>query len=142
MTALEQAQNLWTNLLALGARRLAVLGLMGLSTMAVLVLGAYYVSRPTSEVLYSGLDRQDVASIGSALKEAGIPFDVAADGASVTVPVGQTAMARMTLAEKGLPHSNSVGNEREPQRGCRQMGCGRKEVEQVDDRRGTSATRT
>jgi flagellar M-ring protein FliF len=111
MTALEQAQNLWTNLLALGARRLAVLGLMGLSTMAVLVLGAYYVSRPTSEVLYSGLDRQDVASIGSALKEAGIPFDVAADGASVTVPVGQTAMARMTLAEKGLPHSNSVGNE-------------------------------
>jgi flagellar M-ring protein FliF len=27
------------------------------------------------------------------------------------VPVGQTAMARMTLAEKGLPHSSSVGNE-------------------------------
>jgi flagellar M-ring protein FliF len=111
MTALEQAQNLWTNLLALGARRLAVLGLMGLSTIAVLVLGGYYVSRPTSEVLYSGLDRQDVAGIGSALKEAGIPFDVTADGGSVTVPVGQTAMARMTLAEKGLPHSNSVGNE-------------------------------
>ena len=37
---------------------------------------------------------------------------------------------------------DSVGNEREPQRGCRQMGCRRKEVEQVDDRRGTSATRT
>jgi flagellar M-ring protein FliF len=111
MTALEQAQNLWTNLLALGARRLAVLGLMGLSTVAVLVLGGYYLSRPSSEVLYSGLDRQDVAGIGSALKESGIPFDVAADGASVTVPVGQTAMARMILAEKGLPHSNSVGNE-------------------------------
>jgi flagellar M-ring protein FliF len=111
MTALEQAQNLWTNLLALGARRLAVLGLMGFSTIAVLVLGGYYLSRPTTEVLYSGLDRQDVASIGSALKEAGIPFDVTADGASVSVAVGQTAMARMTLAEKGLPHSNSVGNE-------------------------------
>ena len=27
------------------------------------------------------------------------------------VPVGQAALARMTLAEKGLPHSGSVGNE-------------------------------
>jgi flagellar M-ring protein FliF len=111
MTAWEQAQHLWNNLLALGARRLAVLGVMGFSIVAVTVLGGYYLSRPTTEVLYSGLDRQDVASIGSALKEAGIPFDVSADGTSVTVPVGQTAMARMTLAEKGLPHSNSVGNE-------------------------------
>jgi flagellar M-ring protein FliF len=111
MAAWEQAQHLWNNLLALGARRLAVLGVMGLSVFAVMVLAGYYLSRPTTEVLYSGLDRQDVAGIGSALKEAGIPFDVSADGASVVVPVGQTAMARMTLAEKGLPHSNSVGNE-------------------------------
>jgi flagellar M-ring protein FliF len=111
MAAWEQAQHLWNNLLALGARRLAVLGIMGFSIVAVTVLGGYYLSRPTSEVLYSGLDRQDVAGIGSALKEAGIPFDVTTDGTSVTVPVGQTALARMTLAEKGLPHSNSVGNE-------------------------------
>ena len=96
MAAWEQAQQLLNNLLALGARRLAVLGMMGFSIVAVMVLGGYYVSRPTSEVLYSGLDRQDVASIGSALKEAGIPFDVSIDGATVTVPVGQTAMARMT----------------------------------------------
>src|ERR1019366_1847363 len=41
----------------------------------------------------------------------GISFDVSADGATVLVAVGQTAQARMTLAEKGLPHSGSVGNE-------------------------------
>jgi flagellar M-ring protein FliF len=111
MTAWEQAQRLWTNLLALGTRRLAVLGMMGLSIFAVTGLGGYYLSRPTTELLYSGLDREDVAGIGSALKEAGIAFDVSADGASVMVPVGQTATARMTLAEKGLPHSSSVGNE-------------------------------
>jgi flagellar M-ring protein FliF len=111
MAAWEQAQHLWNNLLALGARRLAVLGMMGFSIVAVTVLGGYYLSRPTTEVLYSGLDREDVAGIGSALKEVGIPFDVSADGASVTVPVGQSALARMTLAEKGLPHSSSVGNE-------------------------------
>jgi flagellar M-ring protein FliF len=111
MTALEQAKRLWTNLLALGPRRLAVLGMMGLSIFAVTVLGGYYLSRPTMELLYSGLDREDVASIGSALRDVGVSFDVSADGASVMVPVGQTAMARMTLAEKGLPHSSSVGNE-------------------------------
>src|SRR3984957_180030 len=111
MAAWEQAQQLWNNLLALGARRLAVLGLMGFSVVAVMVLGGYFLSRPTSETLYSGLDRQDVGGIGSALKEAGIPFDVSIDGGTVTVPVGQTALARMTLAEKGLPHSNNVGNE-------------------------------
>ncbi|WP_158815830.1 flagellar basal-body MS-ring/collar protein FliF [Methylocapsa sp. S129] len=111
MAAWEQAQRLWNNLLALGARRLAVLGMMGFSIVAATVFGGYYLSRPTMETLYSGLDRQDVAGIGSALKEAGIPFDVSTDGASVVVPVGQSAMARMTLAEKGLPHSSSVGNE-------------------------------
>lgn len=111
MAAWEQAQHLLNNLLALGARRLAVLGMMGFSIVAVVILGGYYLSRPTTEVLYSGLDREDVAGIGSALKEVGIPFDVSTDGASVTVPVGQSALARMTLAEKGLPHSTSVGNE-------------------------------
>ena len=37
------------------------------------------------ETLYSGLDRDDVVGIGSALREAGIPFDVNADGATVLV---------------------------------------------------------
>src|SRR5580693_8521153 len=111
MTALEQAQRVWTSLLALGAKRLALLGVIGLSTIGLVVFGGFYLSRPTTEVLYSGLAREDVAGIGSALREVGIPFDVSADGTSVLVPVGQTAQARMTLAEKGLPHSGSVGNE-------------------------------
>src|SRR3984957_19015356 len=111
MAAWEQAQQLWNNLLALGARRLAVLGFMGFCVVAVMGLGGFFLSAPAGETLYSGLDRQDVGGIGSALKEAGIPFDVSIDGGTVTVPVGQTALARMTLAEKGLPHSSSVGNE-------------------------------
>ena len=58
MTAWEQAQNLWKNLVALGARRLAVLAMIGFSTLAILGLGSYYLSRPTTELLYSGLDRR------------------------------------------------------------------------------------
>jgi len=111
MEALAQAKRLLANLIALGPRRLAALALIGVSVFALTGFAGYYLSRPTMETLYSGLDREDVIGIGSALREAGIPFDVSADGATVLVAVGQTAQARMTLAEKGLPHSGSVGNE-------------------------------
>jgi flagellar M-ring protein FliF len=109
--ALAQAERLWANLLALGARRLAALAMIGLTVFAATGFSGYYLSRPTMETLYTGLDRDDVVGIGATLREMGIAFDVSADGATVTVPVGQAALARMTLAEKGLPHSGSVGNE-------------------------------
>jgi len=111
MNALAQAKRLLENLLALGVKRLAALGLIGFAVFAATGFTGYYLSRPTTEPLYSGLDRDDVVGIGAALKEAGIPFDVSADGGTVLVAVGQAAQARMTLAEKGLPHSGSMGNE-------------------------------
>jgi len=109
--ALAQVERLWSNLLSLGGKRLAMLGMIGFSVFAMTGFAGYYLSRPTMETLYSGLDRDDVVGIGSALTEAGIAFDVSADGTTVLAPVGQAAQARMTLAEKGLPHSGSVGNE-------------------------------
>jgi flagellar M-ring protein FliF len=77
----------------------------------VVGLGGYYMSRPALEILYTGLDRQDVSRIASVLKEANIPFDVNSDGNTVFVRFGETAPARMLLAEKGLPNSPSTGNE-------------------------------
>jgi flagellar M-ring protein FliF len=109
--ALAQVERLWANLLALGARRLIALAMIGLTVFAATGFAGYYLSRPSTETLYSGLDRDDVVSIGSSLREAGINFDVSADGGTVSVPVGQAAAARMMLAEKGLPHSGSMGNE-------------------------------
>src|ERR1700739_5016217 len=105
MGALAQAERLWTNLLALGARRLAVLGLIGFAVFGVTGLSGYYLSRPAHETLYSGLDRDDVVTMGAALRDAGVSFDVSADGGTILVPIGQAAFARMTLAEKGLPPS-------------------------------------
>jgi flagellar M-ring protein FliF len=109
--ALAQVERLLANLLALGAKRLMALGMIGVTVFAATGFAGYYLSRPSTELLYSGLDRDDVVSIGSSLREAGINFDVSADGTTVTVPVGQAASARMMLAEKGLPHSGSIGNE-------------------------------
>ena len=89
--ALAQAERLWANLLALGGKRLATLG----HDRRDRVRGdriRRLLSQPPdrTETLYSGLDRDDVVSIGSTLKEAGIPFDVSRPTAPLSsVPVGQ-----------------------------------------------------
>ena len=111
MNPMEQLQRLAGNLLQLGGRRLAILGLIGLAVFGATGAVGYYLSRPAMETLYAGLDRQDVSSVGAALHEADIPFDVSADGGTVLVRYGQTAQARMLLAEKGLPHSSNAGYE-------------------------------
>ncbi len=107
----EQLKQLKDSLLALGSRRLAVLGLVGLSVFAAVGFGSYYLSRPEYEPLYSGLEAQDVARIGAALQEAGISFDVNTESTAVLVRPEQTAQARMLLAEKGLPSSAGAGYE-------------------------------
>jgi flagellar M-ring protein FliF len=111
MNGLEQLERLWRSLAALGARRLAALGIVGLTVFAAVGLGSYYLSRPEFETLYSGLNAQDVSRIGAALKEAGIAFDVNSEGTKVMVRAAQTAQARMLLAEKGLPSSANAGYE-------------------------------
>jgi flagellar M-ring protein FliF len=111
MTAIEHAERLWANLVQLGPRRLTTLAFIGLAVFAATGIAGFFLSRPTFEILYAGLDRQDASRIGSALKEANIPFDVNADGTTVLVRYGETAQARMLLAERGLPNSPNAGNE-------------------------------
>ncbi len=107
----EQIQTVVENLKNLGPRRLALMGGVLALVMAVIVAGATYLNRPAYETLYVGLERSDVNQIGMVLGEAGISFDVVSDGTSVLVPAGQTAQARMLLAEKGLPSSTNAGYE-------------------------------
>ena len=111
MTATEQLQRLLASLAAMGARRLTIMAIVAVSVFAMTGVVGYYLSRPSMETLYAGLDRQDVSSIGAALRDADIGFDVSSDGTSVSVHYGQTAQARMLLAEKGLPHSSNAGYE-------------------------------
>ncbi len=99
------------NLKALGGRKLAALGLIFALVVGMVSLAAYYLSRPSFEVLYAGLDREDVSRIGAALKSSNVAFDVNPEGNAVSVPYGQTAQARMLLAERGLPQSANAGYE-------------------------------
>ena len=107
----EQFERLGSNLLGLGARRLTALAFVGITVFSAVAFGSYYLSRPQFETLYVGLTQQDASRIGGALRDAGIAFDIASDGTKIMVPYGQTARARMLLAEKGLPTSASSGYE-------------------------------
>ena len=111
MLGLEQLEKVWSNLLALGPKRLAALGLVGLAVFGSVAFGSFYLSRSDYDTLYAGLSGQDVSRIGAVLKDAGIDFDVNAEGTKVIVRREQTAQARMLLAEKGLPSSSSSGYE-------------------------------
>ncbi len=111
MDVMEQLRRLGANLLRLGMRRLLALAAIGIAVFGLTGFVGYYLSRPSMEVLYAGLDRQDVSSIGAALHDADVGFDVSSDGTAVMVRYGQTAQARMLLAEKGLPHSTNAGYE-------------------------------
>ncbi|MEP0944756.1 MAG: flagellar basal-body MS-ring/collar protein FliF [Rhizobiaceae bacterium] len=107
----DQLQLIWSNLSALGPRRLAALGIAAFLIVLSIGLGAKYVNRPAFETLYVGLERDDINRIGIVLADAGISYDVDSNGASVLVETGKTSKARMILAEKGLPGSAGSGYE-------------------------------
>ncbi len=111
MIGREQIEQLVQNILALGKRRLAALAIVGLTVFGAIGLIGYFLSRPDLETLYGGLSAQDVSRIGAVLNQAGIFFDVNAEGSKILVRRGQTADARMLLAEKGLPSSANAGYE-------------------------------
>lgn len=111
MALRDQFERLGNSLLGLGARRLTALAFVGVAVFAAVAVGSYYLSRPQYETLYVGLSQQDASRIGGALRDAGIAFDISPDGTRIMVPYGQTARARMLLAEKGLPTSASSGYE-------------------------------
>jgi flagellar M-ring protein FliF len=111
MISRDNAQKLWQNLLELGARRLIALAFVGVTVFTGVGLGAYFLSRPELEVLYTGLSRDDINRMGAALRDADIKFDVNSAGDAISVRRGQTVQARVMLAEKGLPNSSSAGYE-------------------------------
>ena len=76
-------------LVSLGLKRLVTLGIAGIAVFTLVAASSYYLSLPQREVIYSGLDLQDISQIGAVLEESGVPFDVNPEGTAVLVDYGQ-----------------------------------------------------
>ena len=111
MIATQDLNNLGQNFMSLGPRRQIALGVVGALLMAGVGLLAYGISAAPMKMLYTGLLKTEVSSIAGVLSQAGIKFDVNSKGDSVLVKPGDTARARMLLAERGLPSGASSGYE-------------------------------
>lgn len=131
MNSRQQLAQLGANLARLGARRLAILAVVGLSVVAAVSAAAFYLGRPAMQPIYTGLSAQDVTRMTSALAEAGIPFDVNEPRTAVLVPFGMTARARTLLAQKGLPASARAGYELFDQMGSMGLTSFMQEVTRV-----------
>ncbi|WP_026869943.1 flagellar basal-body MS-ring/collar protein FliF [Inquilinus limosus] len=99
------------NLKALGPRRLAILGGVGLLVLAAIGWLAWEASRPKMAILYSGIAPAEAGQIVSQLEAMGITVGTSFDGSTIQVPAPDVARARMALAEKGLPSASGVGYE-------------------------------
>ena len=111
MNLLNQLSQITKNLAGLGQMKLMLLGGLGILSFLLILGSAIVLNKPTRETLYIGLSGEDINQISLVLAESNIDFATGSDGTSVTVPAGMTGRARMLLAERGLPSSNTAGYE-------------------------------
>lgn len=81
-------------------------------SMATIVFISRWASRPDYEVLFSGLEKADAASIIEKLKEDKIAYRLRNDGSTIDVsPPDVVHEVRLEMASAGLPSKASVGYE-------------------------------
>ncbi|MBB5056400.1 flagellar M-ring protein FliF [Granulicella aggregans] len=89
--------------LMLGAGAVATVGLVGLF--------ANLMATPDYKPLMSGLETADAQTISAELKAKNIPYQLSADGKSISVPADQVDAARLDIASSSPTHSGRMGFE-------------------------------
>ena len=104
-------QNFLNNLLALGQRRLMILGGVVAAIMFAMMFGISAVTSPNYQPLYRNLSAATASAMEATLTSSGFNAVMSADGSSVSVPASDMARARMVLAETGIPIEGDPGWE-------------------------------
>ena len=104
-------QNFLNNLMALGQRRLMILGAVTAVVMGVMLFGISAITSPNYQPLYRNLSAATASSIEATLTSSGFNAVMSEDGTSVSVPASDMARARMVLAETGIPIEGDPGWE-------------------------------
>ena len=90
-----QARQFWSTRTS---RQRLVLGVMTVATVCLLGLFANLLATPNYKVLMTGLEAADAQAISTELAEKKIPFQLSADGKSISVPAEQLDAARLQVA--------------------------------------------
>jgi flagellar M-ring protein FliF len=80
-------------------------------TLAALAALGQMISAPDYKTLMTGLEPADTQTIAAQLAAKKIPYVVAPDGTSVSVPADQLDVARVEMASHDAPHSGRIGYE-------------------------------
>ena len=91
----------------------AKLGLIGgfVVTLLVFVLLFRMATAPSFETLLTGMDPAQAGKVTKALDEQGVKYEIQNGGTALAVLPADTAMARIALAEQGLPGKGQPGFE-------------------------------
>jgi flagellar M-ring protein FliF len=95
----------------LGPLRLAVVAGVAAAMVAFFFFLTTHIATPGMALLYADLDLRDSGQIVQKLEAMSVPYQLKGDGNQIYVPADQVARLRMAMAETGLPHGGSIGNE-------------------------------
>jgi flagellar M-ring protein FliF len=91
-------------------QRLMLLG-GAVLTAAVLALFVHMIATPDYKPLMTGMEPADAQALASRLAAKNIPYQLGADGKSVSVPADKLDSSRMEVVSEGMPHSGRLGFE-------------------------------
>jgi flagellar M-ring protein FliF len=81
------------------------------AVVAALLIGAYYLFRPSYQPLFTDLRPQDAATIVAELERQKFDYRLTDGGAAVLVPAAQVHAARLKVMSQELPLKGAVGFE-------------------------------
>jgi len=95
----------------LGPLRLSVMGIVVIGLLAFFIYLTTRLAAPRMELLYGGLEGQDVTSITTQLSATNIPFEMRGNGSQIFVPSDRVNELRLSMANKGIPSGGTIGYE-------------------------------
>ncbi len=87
--------------------------IVGVVVLTAVCLGAmvYFSNQVDYGVLFTNLNSDDAAAMTSKLKEKKMPYQLSADGRTISVQADKVSELRLEMAASGLPHGGGIGFE-------------------------------